>query len=519
MNENNYQLTPDNNPRPRKRGLVSKITVTAAGAAVLVLATMYAPLFWQSPSVAAKPATLTQIAGPLAQTSSSLIDDQAALAALYEAISPSVVSIQVESTAQAVQMPNIPGFQLPQDTPQMPQSGEGSGFIFDNDGHIVTNNHVVEGADKVTVVFTNGMWAKAEVVAMDPQADIAVLKVTPPAGITWKPLAIAEDGTLKVGHTVIAIGNPFGFENTMTTGIVSALGRTFPTGAFGTNRYALPDVIQTDAAINPGNSGGPLLDLNGNVVGVNFAIESPVRSSSGVGFAIPASIVKRVAAELIKDGKFNYAYLGLQGTTITAQLAEALGLADNNLGVYVSAVVPGGPSEKGGIKGADQTAVSQSATDVPKGGDIVTAIGDQPVRRFEDLVSFLVTKAAPGDKVTLTVLRDGKEEKVDVVLGERPTETVAAGAQGMPSMPSMPGQPSEPNQPDQQSQMKARAAIAVAEAAVKDKGVTGDIIEKVATPDQRDGKSVWVVELSTADKQATVVVDAVSGDVVEVTVK
>jgi len=501
MNDNNFRLTPENNPRPRKQGLVSKITLTATGAAVLVLGAMYAPLFWQSASVAAKPATLSQIAGPVAQIDSTLDEDQAALAALYEAISPSVVNIQVESTVQSVQMPDIPGFELPQDTPRAPQSGEGSGFIFDNDGHIVTNNHVVEGAEKVLVIFNNGMWARAEVVATDPQADLAVVKVTPPEGMAWKPLPIAEDSTLKVGHMVIAIGNPFGLENTMTTGIVSALGRSFPTGAFGANRYSLPDVIQTDAAINPGNSGGPLLDLAGNVVGVNFAIESPVRSNSGVGFAIPASILKRVVTELINDGKFNYAYLGLQGSTITPQLAEALGLPDNKLGVYVSDVVPGGPAEKGGIQGASEATKSDSGAEIQTGGDIVTAIGEQPVRRFEDLVSFLATKAVPGDKVTLTVMRDGSEQKFEVELGERPAQLVTIDAPGKPS------------------QINARVAITVAEDAVKEKGLTGEITEKMATPDQRDGKSVWVVELSTADKQATVIVDAENGDVVEVTIK
>jgi 2-alkenal reductase len=397
-------------------------------------------------------------------------------------------------------MPDIPGFELPEDMPNIPQTGQGSGFIFDDQGHIVTNNHVVEGATKVLVTFNDGRWAEAEVVAADPQADLAVIKVTPPEGMEWKALALADDGSIKVGHTVIAIGNPFGLAGTMTTGIVSALGRGFPVGSMGA-RYTLPDVIQTDAAINPGNSGGPLLDLDGNVVGVNFAIESPVRTNAGVGFAIPVSIVRRVIPELIKDGKFEYAYLGLQGNTITPQLAEALELEDNKLGVYVSAVVSGGPAEEGGVQGGSETITDDAGLEFSKGGDIVVAIDDQPVRRFEDLVSYLVTKAAPGQPVTLTVIRDGEEQQFEVTLAERPSQPAIAVSS---------------EEPDEG--VNARAAIAIAEAAVQESGdLTGEITEKMAMPEERDGKSVWVVELATADDKATVVVDAANGDVIEIT--
>jgi len=443
-------------------------------------------------------AAATQLTVP----DSSMVQDQAALSALYDQISPSVVNISVEAVRDSAQLPEIPGFQLPQDTPNQPQRGEGSGWIYDSDGHIVTNNHVVEGATKVVVNFSNGYWADAEVVATDPQADLAVVKVTPPAGVDWKPLNLAEDGGVKVGHTVLAFGNPFGLENSMTTGIVSALGRSFPTGAFGESRYSLPDVIQTDAAINPGNSGGPLLNLSGEVVGVNFAIESPAGSNSGVGFAIPVSIVKRVVPELVKGSQYSYAYLGLQGNTITPELASALALENNKLGVYVSSVVPGGPAEKGGVKGGSETITTTEGAELQKGGDIVTAINDQPVHRFEDLVSYLVTKAAPGQTVTLTVLRGGAEQKLSVELGQRPAQPVAsAEEQGKPG------------------QINARAAISIAEDAAKEKGLTGEITEKVATPDQADGKDVWVVELSTANQKATVTVDADSGDVISVDVK
>jgi 2-alkenal reductase len=493
---------PNLNSQPRRNGWLSKTIVAVAATGGLVLGAVYAPLVWQSSSVAAQ-APVAAVAAPFQQLDSSLDEDQAALAALYEQISPSVVNIAVESTASMADMPDIPGFELPEGLEDVPQRGEGSGFIFDNEGHIVTNNHVVEDATQVIVNFANGFWAEAEVVATDPQADLAVIKVTPPEGMPWTPLALAEGNGIKVGHTVIAMGNPFGLENTMTTGIVSALGRSFPVGAFGENRYSLPDVIQTDAAINPGNSGGPLINLAGEVVGVNFAIESTAGSNSGVGFAIPASIVRRVAPALIADGQYDYAYLGLQGSTITADLAEALELPANKLGVYVASVVPGGPAEEAGVQGGDET-VNVDGAEVQRGGDIVTAIDDQPVRRFEDLVSYLVTRAAPGQTVTLTLMRDGAEQTVEVTLGARPTQPL--------TVQSDEGAPGE-------GEINARAAIAIAEDAAAEAGLAGEITEKVATPDEQDGVSVWVVELSTDDQQATVVINADNGDVISVDVQ
>jgi S1-C subfamily serine protease len=486
-------------PRVAKRR-ARPLTVAAlsvVGAGLFVFSALSAPLAWQTLSASANPARTT-VAASTFQIDSTLDEDQAALAALYDAVAPSVVNIQVESVASVDDLPQIPGFELPEgDLPL--QRGEGSGFIYDNEGHIVTNNHVVEGAQKVIVNFNNGMWARAEVIATDPQADLAVIKVTPPEGVDWKPLTLAEDNGIEVGHMVIAIGNPFGLQGTMTTGIVSALGRGFPVGAFGNNRYTLPDVIQTDAAINPGNSGGPLVNLTGEVVGVNFAIESQTRQNSGVGFTIPVSIVKRVVPALIEDGAYKYAYLGLEGSTISAQLAEALELPDNTLGVYVSAVVPGGPSETAGVQGGDRAITTDNGLEVRQGGDIVTAIDDMPVVRFEDLVSYLVTRAEPGKTVTLTVQRGDEEVKVDVTLGERPTQvaTMELGENG---------------------HINARAAIAIAEDAVRN-DLTNEITEKVATPDERDGREVWVVELSTATQVATVVVDAESGDVVDVTIE
>jgi 2-alkenal reductase len=263
------------------------------------------------------------------------------------------VTLDAEAAAAAGQsIPDLP-FPFPFGMPDQGEQGqapvqpmaEGSGFIYDNDGHIVTNNHVVESADEIMVYFYNGMWAKAEVVATDPSADLAVLKVTPPDGMQWQPLVLGKDDALRTGYYVVAMGSPFGLEETMTLGVVSALDRSMPTGDVATgSSYSLPDVIQTDTAINPGNSGGPLLNLKGEVVGVNFAINSATRSNSGVGFAIPVSVINKVVPALIDDGKYTYSYLGISGQTIDATVAADKNLDDNTLGVYVGEVVSGGPA-------------------------------------------------------------------------------------------------------------------------------------------------------------------------------
>jgi 2-alkenal reductase len=396
-------------------------------------------------------------------------------------------------------MPDMPEGEMP-DLPGMPDGpilqGQGSGWIFDNEGHIVTNNHVVEDAEEVTVIFNDGSWADAEVVATDPQADLAVLKVTPPEGFAWQPLQTAQPDDLRVGHSVVAIGNPFGLASTMTTGIVSALGRSFPVGELGASRYTLPDVIQTDAAINPGNSGGPLVDLNGKVVGVNFAIESNAGTNSGVGFAIPASIVDRVVPAMIADGKFEYPYLGLSGSSVTPQLAKEIGLDNTQQGAYVATIIPNGPADEAGLLGADP--------DTQKGGDLVVSFNGAEIRSFDDMVAELVTTVNPGDVIKLGVLRNGELIEVEVTAGERPAATVA-------STESVEG-------PGADASVNAREAIEIAEKEV-DGLLKGDIAEKVATPDERDGVQVWVVELSTADETATVVIDSATGEVLEMSVQ
>jgi S1-C subfamily serine protease len=296
------------------------------------------------------------------------------------------------------------------------QFGEciGSGFIIDTEGHVVTNNHVATATDNLLVTLADEHSVPATVVGTDPGSDLAVLKIDAPA----EELTVAELGesaSLKVGQRAIAIGNPFGLERTMTTGIISSLGRTL---ARTDSNFQIAEVIQTDAAINPGNSGGPLLDTQGKVIGINSAIFSTSGTSSGVGFAIPVDIIKRVAPELIASGHYRHTWLGVSGQTITPELVDALDLPADN-GVLIFSVEPNSPSEQAGLLGGSQPA-TVSGVNVMAGGDIITAINDVPVKRFEDVVNYLASYTSVGDVVTLTILRDGQQMTVDVTLQERP---------------------------------------------------------------------------------------------------
>lgn len=500
MIEEKYQLIQKHSrlESQKWRKMVGRAGWTGAFASILVAAALYSPLVWQQNVATAKPATLDTLA-PVSQDVTTLQADQEVLANLYAQVSPSVVNIQVTT-----RLTGLPGFGLPEDNEEAPlEQALGSGFIYDNEGHIVTNNHVVSDAEDVLVLFSNGYWADAEVVATDPQADLAVIKVTPPEGMEWRPLPLAEPTGLRVGHTVIAIGNPFGLDGTMTTGIVSALGRGIPLGDGTVTNYTLPDVIQTDAAINPGNSGGPLLDLNGNVVGINFAIRSQVRSNTGVGFAIPVSIIRRVVPALIEDGRYAYAYLGLSGSSINPYLAQALELPANHLGVYVATVIPGGPSDDAGIQGGTETVTDENGLEFQRGGDIVIAVDGQTILRFEDLVSFLVTKASPGQEITLSILRGDETLEVPVTLGERPSISESA----------------TPELPDEDG-VNAREAIEIAtDAAEEAELLTGEITERIATPDVLEGVDVWIVELTTENEVVEVTVSSETGEVLDLGVK
>jgi 2-alkenal reductase len=347
--------------------------------------------------------------------------DERTASDVYRKVSPSVVFIRVVSqptTGGAQQRPQIPNLpQLPDLPPTGPQQASGSGFVIDQDGHILTNNHVVEGADKVEVRFIDGTTVRAKVVGTDPDSDLAVIQVDVKSSLL-QPVELGDSSALIVGQQVFAIGNPFGQMWTLTSGIVSAVGRTIQSG---NSRYSIPEVVQTDAAINPGNSGGPLLDKHGRVIGVNTMIISDNRSSSGVGLAVPVDIVKRVAPALIKDGKFTYAYLGLSGGALTPDLAGAMNLSPDQRGVLVGEVVKGSPSDKAGLLGS-QKQVEIDGDKINVGGDVIVAADGNSVTGMDGVIDYLFTSKRPGDQITLTILRDGQQKEVVVTLGERPRQ-------------------------------------------------------------------------------------------------
>ncbi len=315
---------------------------------------------------------------------------------LYDRINPSVVHI---SSSQ-----NVPNFFYG----TTPQEGTGSGFLYDDQGHIVTNNHVVSGADSLDVLLSNGLNLPATVVGTDPYYDLAVVKIDLPAG-TASPLTLGDSDVLKVGQTVIAIGNPFGLDRTLTTGVISALGRRIETDA-GT---AIGQAIQTDAAINPGNSGGPLLDAHGRVVGINTAINSPSGGSVGIGFAVPVNIIKQVVPSLIKDGHYTHPSLGVQ----VAEIGTEVTSNDNSIqhGLLIVQMDSGGAAEKAGLQAATVTA--RRGRYVVSGGDIITAVGGKPVASRNDLLLILEENYHPGDSVDITLVRDGKTITQTVTLG------------------------------------------------------------------------------------------------------
>jgi S1-C subfamily serine protease len=336
----------------------------------------------------------TQMPDPQVQTSPPILVDAAnpvpeegSLSELYQQVLPGVVLVLTDT-------------------------GLGSGFVFDGEGHVITNNHVVEGASAVEVDFASGFKAHGTVIGTDTDADIAVIKVDAPAD-QIHPLAIGDSNNLLVGQSVVAIGNPFGLDGTMTLGIISGLGRTQSAHVApeGGGSFRTADVIQTDAAINPGNSGGPLFNLNGEVVGVNQSIRTNNVDqttgnavNSGVGFSISINLVKRVVPGLIRDGKYEYPYLGISSRELSLAEIESLGL-NTYTGAFVADVVPGGPADQAGIRA---------------GSDLITAIDGKLVTSFDDMLSYLVTNKSPGDSVVLTVLRDGQPVDINVTLGTRP---------------------------------------------------------------------------------------------------
>jgi putative serine protease PepD len=290
------------------------------------------------------------------------------------------------------------------------QQAQGSGFVYDEEGHIVTNQHVVDGAESVSVRLWNGNTYQATVVGSDPSTDLAVLEIDAPASVL-EPLTLGDATELAVGDGVVAIGSPLGLEETVTTGIVSALHRQME----APNGYTINDSIQTDAAINHGNSGGPLLDLNGEVVGVNAQIASDSGGNDGIGFAIPSNTVASIVSQLLGDGAVEHAYLGVSVTAISDSVASALGLVE---GVEVAEVRAGSPAADAGLEAATGSQ-SVNGEAVPTGGDVITAVDGKAVSSAEDLQT-AIDAHEPGDTVSITYVRDGESRAADVELGTRP---------------------------------------------------------------------------------------------------
>ena len=300
----------------------------------------------------------------------------------------------------------------------VPQEGSGSGFVYDSEGHIVTNYHVIEDAEELSVTLADGQTYSAEVVGEDPTNDLAVIRID--AEDLPEPVPLGDSDVLRVGQFVVAIGNPFGLERTLTAGVISSLGRVIR----GPDNRFIGEVIQTDAAINPGNSGGPLLDLRGRLIGINSQIVSPSQANAGVGFAVPSNTVRRVVPELIARGRYPHPWLGIEPISLTAERARAFrqagmeGVVEN--GVLVLQVVPGGPAEEAGIRGGSRL-VQIGRYRIPLGGDIITAINGESVADYQDLTVYLETETQIEDTVDVTVIRDGEEQTIAVTLEERPS--------------------------------------------------------------------------------------------------
>ena len=289
----------------------------------------------------------------------------------------------------------------------------GSGFVYSDDGYIITNNHVIDNAEKVTITFLDGESYIAQIIGTDSDLDLAVLKVQP--GSTYlQPIPIGDSSQLKVGQEIAAIGNPFGLSGSMTSGIISQMGRLLPQDS----GYSIPDVIQTDAAINPGNSGGPLLNMKGEVVGINTAIQSATGEFTGVGFAVPSNTVKKVIPVLIEDGIFYHPWMGISGSDVDPELAKVREL-NSSKGFLIATVVEGSPAEDAGLQGVTDTK-EIDGREYPLDGDIILKIDDVVVRKISDILVYLQREKSIGDEMIMTINRDGMLIEKVLVLGERP---------------------------------------------------------------------------------------------------
>ena len=304
----------------------------------------------------------------------------------------------------------------------------GSGFVYDKDGHVITNYHVVvpgsNNNDELQVSFLDGNVYSADLVGFDQFADLAVIKVKNITSDKLTPLPLANSTNLRIGETVVAIGNPFGLSGSMTVGIVSGLGRLLPSNENGenlgtTSSFSIPNIIQTDAAINPGNSGGPLIDTQGRVIGINTAIFSNTGVYSGVGFAIPSNTISKVAQSLIQTGSYRHPYIGIIGLSLTPDLAKQIGLTQTK-GFLVTSITKGSPAEKADLR-AGTTTKTLNGRDFDVGGDIILKIDNRDVTKIDDILAYLESQKHVGDKIHLTILRDNTIRELDLVLGERPS--------------------------------------------------------------------------------------------------
>ncbi|OIO97345.1 MAG: hypothetical protein AUK03_02650 [Anaerolineae bacterium CG2_30_64_16] len=347
---------------------------------------------------------------------------QSALQEIYQQVNPSVVHIwERKKLAELFAWDSEPD-PAAATRPMTWRNGLGSGFVWDDQGHIVTNNHVIEGADRLFVTFSSGLIAEATVVGQDKRSDLAVLHVDVPAG-QLHPVTIADSTAVQVGQFVVAIGNPWDYAGTMTFGIVSALARSLSVWdeaqPFGSVSDIIPDVIQIDAPINPGNSGGVLVDMAGRVIGVTSNGAGGVRWSVGIAFAIPSVIVARVAPALIETGAYSPPWLGLNTMALTPELAEAMKLAPEQQGALTLDVTADGPADQAGVRGSSQR-VTIEDEDMLIGGDLIVAIDGEPILVPEAIDTYLVRHTDPGQEVVLTVLREGEPVNVPVVVGVRP---------------------------------------------------------------------------------------------------
>jgi 2-alkenal reductase len=381
-----------------------------------------------APIVAVTPAVPPTLPPPPTPLPLDLVQEADAeellLVSLYERVSPAVVSIQAVKTLEDFEHPALPeGIPTPE-FPNEPfrQEGEGSGFVVDTQGHIVTNNHVVADTSELLVTLYDGTILPATIVGADPDSDLAVIKVdAPPESL--RPVTWGDSDQLRVGQRAVAIGNPFGYENTLTSGIISGLSRSLP----AITGYRIPEIIQTDAAINPGNSGGPLLNSHGEVIGVNSAIvpsfnQSGERSFLGVGFAIPSNLAQRVVPILIEKGAYAHPWIGFRGMDVFPEIAAAMDLSEAR-GALVIGVIPDSPADEAGLRGGNRE-IQVMGQPVMVGGDVIVGIEDFDVRRFDDILSYLSRLGTVGERVDLTVIRDGRTQTITVLLAERPSNIV-----------------------------------------------------------------------------------------------